>query len=328
MFMEKKYLWSISICTLLLIGAGIQFTTNAETSSSSNTVSCTQEYSPVCWQPKSPTCIGTSEAFCLQNAPAPKTYSNTCMLNAAGATFLYKWECKGTTTSCPQYSVPDLKSNCSIEWITDTKGCKKPKITCDDTSKTACTQEYSPVCGETKNVCCGSWTGTALPTYCQNVKVSCDAVQKTFSNKCMLEAAGAKYVSDGECKKTTNTCPVVEPIANPPSGCQIEWTTDNNGCKKPKLSCNNTGTGTTDSITKKVNEVMTSFFKKVDALSSNEEKLNTLNSVYNTLKQKSGKVSTTTQKILDYMLSRIQEKITKINAEGNSEINDLLKILQ
>lgn len=47
---------------------------------------CTMEYAPVCWK-------NTSWEY--------KTYSNKCMLNAAGAYYKYAWECQNTTEVKP-----------------------------------------------------------------------------------------------------------------------------------------------------------------------------------------------------------------------------------
>ncbi len=59
-----------------------------------NTV-CTMEYSPVCGTPKVQ-CIETlsypTKKQCI--TPKPRTYSNKCMLRAAGAKFLYSGKCK------------------------------------------------------------------------------------------------------------------------------------------------------------------------------------------------------------------------------------------
>lgn len=49
-----------------------------------------------------------------------------------------------------------------------------------------CTKEYVPVCGE-KQVQC--------------IKAPCDPVKQTYGNKCELNAAKAKYLYSGECKK-------------------------------------------------------------------------------------------------------------------------------
>lgn len=52
---------------------------------------CTLEYNPVCGQPVR-SC--PSGAFCALYVPAPKTYGNTCQMNAEGATLLYYGECR------------------------------------------------------------------------------------------------------------------------------------------------------------------------------------------------------------------------------------------
>lgn len=60
---------------------------------------CTMEYAPVCWQPAMPEC-GEGMA-CIQMMPAPVTYGNKCMMNAAKATLLNEWECIGNVIDVP-----------------------------------------------------------------------------------------------------------------------------------------------------------------------------------------------------------------------------------
>ncbi len=69
-------------------------------------VACTMEYAPVCGQPAWSCPAGM---YCATVMPAPQTYSNRCMMNAAGASFLYEGQCQ---------------------------------------SGSACTGEYAPVCGK------------------------------------------------------------------------------------------------------------------------------------------------------------------------------------
>ena len=52
-----------------------------------------------------------------------------------------------------------------------------------------CIQIYKPVCGE-KEVQC--------------IKAPCNPVNKTYGNKCLLEADKAKFLYEGECKKAHN----------------------------------------------------------------------------------------------------------------------------
>lgn len=54
---------------------------------------CTMEYAPVCGQPPEPACRYSVPA-CLLPAQSPQTYGNRCVMNAAGATFLYSGECR------------------------------------------------------------------------------------------------------------------------------------------------------------------------------------------------------------------------------------------
>ena len=55
-------------------------------------VACTMQYDPVCGQPPEPACRRSIPA-CMMMTPGPQTYGNRCMMNAAGATFLYGGAC-------------------------------------------------------------------------------------------------------------------------------------------------------------------------------------------------------------------------------------------
>ncbi len=58
----------------------------------SGSVVCTEEYAPVCGQPPEPACRHTPP-YCMIATPGPQTYGNRCMLNAAGAAYLYDGAC-------------------------------------------------------------------------------------------------------------------------------------------------------------------------------------------------------------------------------------------
>ncbi len=59
---------------------------------------CTQEYAPVCGQPPEPACRRATPA-CMVPTPGPATYSNACVMKAAGATLLYTGQCQTNTTT-------------------------------------------------------------------------------------------------------------------------------------------------------------------------------------------------------------------------------------
>lgn len=61
---------------------------------SGGAVACTMEYAPVCGQPPEPACRYSYPA-CMVPTPGPTTYGNTCMMQAAGATYLYSGACTG-----------------------------------------------------------------------------------------------------------------------------------------------------------------------------------------------------------------------------------------
>lgn len=57
------------------------------------------------------------------------------------------------------------------------------------TDNQICTMEYAPVCGEQQVQC---------------VTTPCDPIKQTYGNKCMANAANAKVLYEGECKKEYN----------------------------------------------------------------------------------------------------------------------------
>lgn len=64
-----------------------------------------------------------------------------------------------------------------------------------DESPVACTMEYAPVCGE-KTIYC--------------IKAPCPQPRVTYGNKCQLNAAKAKFLYSGECKKEEVKKPTTE----------------------------------------------------------------------------------------------------------------------
>lgn len=54
---------------------------------------CTMQYEPVCGQPPEPACRYSVPA-CMMPSPGPQTYGNMCVLQQAGATYLYSGECR------------------------------------------------------------------------------------------------------------------------------------------------------------------------------------------------------------------------------------------
>jgi PKD repeat protein len=80
--------YTVSVTVRDASGQSAQASTNVQVGSA---VACTMEYAPVCGQMPAPTCPAGS--MCPMYMPAPKTYSNRCMMNAAGANFLYSGAC-------------------------------------------------------------------------------------------------------------------------------------------------------------------------------------------------------------------------------------------
>lgn len=85
-----------------------------------------------------------------------------------------------------------------------------------------CPTIYQPVCGQQLHECCSS--SPNKPAYCTYAKVSCEVgAPKTYSNSCELNAAGAKYLYDGECKNNT--------VTEAPNNCKV-WYDGCNICSR------------------------------------------------------------------------------------------------
>lgn len=89
---------------------------------SGGSVACTMEYAPVCGRPYS-YCSPT--ANCMP--PLPQTFSNRCMMNAAGATYLYEGECGHRPQHPLTITSPTANhavnfgygSTVPVQWVTD-----------------------------------------------------------------------------------------------------------------------------------------------------------------------------------------------------------------
>jgi len=76
-------------------------------------LSCTQQYDPVCAQPPMPVC-NNPNISCIQVMPQPKTYGNSCMAWLEKASILYKWECN-TQDISPQSAIFEHKATLTQE---------------------------------------------------------------------------------------------------------------------------------------------------------------------------------------------------------------------
>lgn len=121
---------------------------------------CDKKYQPVCAY-YMPQVTCTADT-CNPVDPVVQTYNNKCLMEADKATFLYTGVCQ-TWTSSPTTQV------------------KEPK---------KCDTKYKPVCGEYKP------TVTCTQEPCNAV----DAVRETYTNRCMLDQAGATFLYNGVCK--------------------------------------------------------------------------------------------------------------------------------
>lgn len=69
-----------------------------------------------------------------------------------------------------------------------------------------CTLEYAPVCGR-------------VDTGIRCITTPCDTyIEKTYSNNCMLEAADAEFLYQGECRINNNEPPIVKEDSEDPEG--------------------------------------------------------------------------------------------------------------
>ena len=172
---------------------------------------CTMEYAPVCGQPVFDCPEG---AACME--PLPVTYSNKCMMHADGAKFLYTGTCEDwepIPVACPENWDPVcgktqpkacMGPGCASEYKTYSNTCfmKQDKAEfqyegeCkdDEPKPIACTREYDPVCGQ--------------PVFdCPEGAVCMMPLPVTYSNKCMMQAAGAEYLYHGKCEQDTPVLP-------------------------------------------------------------------------------------------------------------------------
>jgi PKD repeat protein len=79
-------------------------------------VACTMEYAPVCGQPTgcANTCAPGMFCAAMCQMPEPQTYSNKCMMNAAGATFKYIGECQVAATTIPWSTALNYIYQCQV----------------------------------------------------------------------------------------------------------------------------------------------------------------------------------------------------------------------
>lgn len=98
----KKYFLVLS----LMISLSFFWFSNAEENISDpienwDTLVCTMEYAPVCWQPDQaiPICPAGTDCMVVDQLK-PKTYSNKCVMNSEWAEFLYEGKCKNEIEKC------------------------------------------------------------------------------------------------------------------------------------------------------------------------------------------------------------------------------------
>ena len=72
--------------------AGQETKTSSTVKVGTDGIACTMQYAPVCGQPAEPACRHSIPA-CMMATPGPRTYSNRCELNSAGATYISEGQC-------------------------------------------------------------------------------------------------------------------------------------------------------------------------------------------------------------------------------------------
>jgi hypothetical protein len=162
------------------------------------------------------------------------------------------------------YTWCEVKNKCLRTWE---EKCEKP-----EEKPVACTMEYAPVC----------WKK--------------ESIQKTYSNKCMLNAEKATYLYSWECKDT-NT----------------EWVTNTD--TKTKIYEYN--------IKIKAEKLVNSFIQKVEKTYSDTEKRI---SIINTVIEKLSKLSETKpnqKQLIEFIISKLK---TKIESYKSSDLGDIESI--
>lgn len=142
-FSMKKYIFLLSFFLFPVFASGAEM------------VVCTMEYAPVCGQPPMPTC--PAGMACIQSFPAPKTYSNTCMMKADGAALIHTGECEASL----------------------------PK---------ACTREYAPVCGMKQVQCITTPCNPVRTDYGNRCMAEADGATSITEGTCQMSEVNPPIV--------------------------------------------------------------------------------------------------------------------------------------
>lgn len=183
------------------------------------------------------------------------------------------------------------------------------KLNIEKVNPTACTMDYSPVCGKL------NW------------------VEKTFSNKCMLNSSDATYLYTWECKKTEN---IKQPIA-----CTMEskacpdWSYV--GRTWPNCEFQACPTNQNTNITNKIKDynlklkadkIVNQFIEKVEKIYTNNEKRIT---ILTTVVEKLNNLANNkpNQKdLINYIISKINSKIEQYKWDDLSDIESIFNEIQ
>lgn len=98
--------------------------------SAAETAVCTREYAPVCAQPPMPQC--PAGMACIEMMPVPTTYSNSCMMRAAGASLIHEGACESLTVPPIVWGDVDkygCKPSTGYSWNSVLRECVRPWMT-------------------------------------------------------------------------------------------------------------------------------------------------------------------------------------------------------
>lgn len=217
---------------LLALIACFAIVTTTYANTPAETTICTMEYAPVCGMPVFECPEG---AACME--PLPVTYSNKCMLNGAGAKYLYEWECKKEG---------------------------------EKTQEKACTREYMPVCGKLYKVCTGPGCGEVFKTYSNKCVMENDGAQFVSSGECdkvekpaLPEPTESKYyVADTEgCTMIKYRCEKWWNYFGDDIGC---------GCQKQHLIDDEM---LSDAVKERLNTAVEKFITRLEAKDYSDKKM-------------------------------------------------------
>lgn len=289
---------------------------------------CTKEYMPVCGQPKWNCNDIWTATVCTQVYNLPKTYGNKCEMEAAGASFLYSWECRTTNLSKTDLSigyttVPNLtklqkwesfsaSTKATVRWMNIGVEIPSSIELQDKNWKTLekCVVETNTTKDTTDN---GS----------EAIGIKC-AFQNAFQNR---EPNGETYILrtwvdyNNSIKEKNENNNIRErrviigkkericPVADPAPGCKIESYKYVNGCRVPdKVVCDD-DSDLSPQLKARADQVIAKFAARLEALDvSNSEKITKIESIISRLNALYGPdKSQTVNSLIKYLIIKLEE---------------------